>query len=123
MSYFAPNEKSVLRIIKRITLEKPYTHSKQVFEAVPKKWKLNGCGTGNIDNCLVQLYRKGFITTASQDLAFFQGTYVGNKIFHLTPKGDEKLQPFYRKVNFWFFIFTAITAISTLGTLLSSFLL
>jgi hypothetical protein len=118
MSYYQPKDKAILKLIKRISVEKPYTHLKGVCSVVPKDWKLRGCGTGNIQNCLVQLYRRGFIATAEHDPAFYEGTYVGSKIFHLTPKGYEELIPFYLKPNFWIFLFSAITAISTLGAFL-----
>lgn len=116
MAYFDPNDKEILKIIRSLTIEKPYTSQKLVYSAIPKSWKLDGCGTGNLQNCLVRIYRKEFIATATPDPAFFEGTYVGNKIFHLTERGKQELLPWFRKPKIWSFIFAAITALATFGT-------
>ena len=122
MAYFDPDNKEILKVIQSITIEKPYTCQKLVYSAIPKSWKLKGCGTGNLQNCLVRIYRKEFIATAAFDPAFFEGTYVGSKIFHLTEKGRRELLPWFKKPRIWSFIFAAITALATFGTFALLFL-
>ncbi len=122
MAYFEPDKKELLKIIRKLTQEKPYTDQNEVYQGIPNEWKLAGCGMGNLQNTLVKLYRKKLIATATLDATFYEGINVGNKLFHLTDRGEEELKPCYLKRKIWVFIFLMITALATLGTFLFSIL-
>lgn len=121
MSYFKPDNKKILKLIRELTLEKPHTDQNEVCQKIPQRWKLAGCGTGNVQNTLVDLYRKKLIATATFDPLFYEGTYTNNKLFHLTDKGEQELKAWYQKRKFWIFIFLGITALATMGSFLFLF--
>ncbi len=99
MGYFRPNKREILRIIKRNTIEKEYTDTNEVLDAVPRKWKLKGCGYGNIRKTLFELLRDGFIATAEKDGGFLleSNPFNENRRFFLAYKGEHELRPWLMK--------------------------
>ena len=100
MTYFRPNHRKVLRLIKEISEEVGYTDSVVLCSSLPQKWRLEGCGTGNIKNCLIQLNRRGFILPYSKT-PDYTGAMVSeeNQSFYITEKGERQLKSWL--IRYW----------------------
>lgn len=119
MAYFAPDKRKVLKIIFELTAEKPYSDFFEVENRIPQEWKLKGCGTQNIQNVLVDLYREGMIGTSPEHRQYFlEGREIKNRSFFLSQKGRGELSPWALKhwqiiVGFLVSIATIVTAVYT----------
>ncbi|QQS61247.1 MAG: hypothetical protein IPN70_05170 [Candidatus Moraniibacteriota bacterium] len=118
MSYFELDTIQVLRIIEELTKEKAYTDATELQNAIPKKWKLEGCGTGNITNALAHLYREGYIDgmTGEAREVLLEGREIKNQSFFLTPKGREKTKNWF--VRNWQIIMGFLVSLATIFTAL-----
>ncbi len=119
MTYFNPDKRKVLKIISELTYEKPYTDSSEIEKCIPQEWKLKGCGTQNIVNVLVELYRDGWIqTTSGNKENFIEGREIQGRSFFLSPTGRNELKiGLFRNwpvvVGFLVSVATIVTAIYT----------
>lgn len=115
MAYFEPNKKKVLKMIAELTYEKPYTDFPEIESHIPRKWKVDGCGTQNIVNVLVELYRGGLIkTTLGNEDSFIEGREIRGKPFFLSPKGKEELRPWL--LQYWPIIVGFLVSVATIVT-------
>lgn len=114
MAYYYVNSRKLLKMISILTVEKTYTNQDEVYQNIPQKWRIDGCGTGNMETALVKLYRSGMIATADKDLEFFEGTKTKGKLFFLTEKGLNELKPWI--LRRWQFIFAFVVSSATIVT-------
>lgn len=114
MAYFEPDKRKVLEMISELTYEKPYTGF-EVQERIPQEWKLKGCGTQNIINVLVELYREGLIqTTSGNEENFIEGREIQGRSFFLSPSGRKELKHWL--IRNWLIIVGFLVSIATIVT-------
>jgi hypothetical protein len=115
MSYFSPNKRKILKIILDLTLEKPYADFHEVESKIPKSWRLKGCGTGNIQKVIVNLYREKLIESAGENhRSFMEGREIGNKSFFLSLAGRNELKPWAQRN--WQVVAGFLVSVATITT-------
>lgn len=102
MSYYQPNSEQLIEIIVSLEETKSTVNFGDLENAIPKQWRLNGCGTGNLQKAISDLFKRGYIDSAEQDRETFrlgQEMKFGNRPFFLTPLGYNQTKPFY--IKYW----------------------
>lgn len=118
MNYFEQDKIQILRIIKELTREKPYTDANELREAIIEKWELEGFGTGETTNGVVNLYREGYIDGMTREAreVLLEGREIKNQSFFLTPKGREKTKNWF--VRNWQIMVGFLVSLATIFTAL-----
>jgi len=114
-NYFRPNERRVLKIIKVLTQEKIYTDGAEIMSKKPKEW--TGCGTGNIQNALAELFKNGNIVFRGVENIFdLQKNYsdIQNIPISITEKGEKYLRLWV--VRYWKIIIGIVVSLATIWT-------
>lgn len=114
-NYFRPNERKVLKIIKELTREKIYTDAGEIMSKKPKEW--TGCGTGNIQNALIELFKNGNIVFRDVKNIFdLQKNYsdMQNTPLSITKKGEEYLRPLV--IRHWKPVIGILVGLATIWT-------
>jgi len=115
MGYFAPNKRKVLSIIFELTSEKPYTGYAELESHIPQKWKLRGCGTQNLINVIVELYREGLLeATEGNRQSFLEGRDITGRDFFLSYEGRRAMRPW--PLRHWQIIVGILVSVATVVT-------